>query len=89
MTPGYHGDRFVARVNRRRATPLVVVLVCVEVSDLVFAVDSIPAIFAVTLDPFIVYTSNVFAILGLRRSTSCWPGWWTSFTTSRRAWAWC
>ena len=67
VTAGYHGDRFVARVNRRQtATPLAVVLVCVEVSDLVFAVDSIPAIFAVTLDPFIVYTSNVFAILGLR-----------------------
>jgi len=67
VTAGYHGDRFVARVNRRQtATPLAVVLVCVEVSDLVFAVDSIPAIFAVTLDPFIIYTSNVFAILGLR-----------------------
>jgi tellurite resistance protein TerC len=67
VTYDYHGERFVARVNRRRmATPLVVVLVCVEVSDLVFAMDSIPAIFAVTLDPFIVYTSNVFAILGLR-----------------------
>jgi len=66
-TSDYHGDRFVVRVDgRRMATPLVVVLVCVEVSDLVFAVDSIPAIFAVTLDPFIVYTSNVFAILGLR-----------------------
>ena len=67
VTSGYHGDRFVARVDgRRAATPLLVVLVCIEVSDLVFAVDSIPAIFAVTLDPFIVYTSNVFAILGLR-----------------------
>ena len=67
VTAGYHGERFVTRVNRRQtATPLAVVLVCVEVSDLVFAVDSIPAIFAVTLDPFIVYTSNVFAILGLR-----------------------
>ena len=67
VTAGYHGDRFVVRVDgRRMATPLLVVLVCVEVSDLVFAVDSIPAIFAVTLDPFIVYTSNVFAILGLR-----------------------
>ena len=67
VTSDYYGDRFVARVDgRRMATPLMVVLVCVEVSDLVFAVDSIPAIFAVTLDPFIVYTSNVFAILGLR-----------------------
>jgi tellurite resistance protein TerC len=48
------------------ATPLFVVLLLVEVSDVIFAVDSIPAIFAVTKDPFIVYTSNVFAILGLR-----------------------
>ena len=48
------------------ATPLFVVLLLVEFSDLIFAVDSIPAIFAVTTDPFIVYTSNVFAILGLR-----------------------
>lgn len=67
VTADYHGDRFVARTGgRRAATPLLVVLVCVEVSDLVFAADSIPAIFAVTLDPFIVYTSNVFAIMGLR-----------------------
>jgi len=50
----------------RMATPLFVVLICVEMTDLIFAVDSIPAIFAVTQDPFIVYTSNVFAILGLR-----------------------
>ena len=50
----------------RMATPLFVVLLLVEFSDLIFAVDSIPAIFAVTKDPFIVYTSNVFAILGLR-----------------------
>ncbi len=67
VTSGYEGDKFLVRVNgRRSATPLLVVLLCVEVSDLVFAVDSIPAIFAVTLDPFIVYTSNVFAIMGLR-----------------------
>ena len=67
VTQDYHGDRFVTRVDGRYvATPLLVVLLCVEVSDLVFAVDSIPAIFAVTLDPFIVYTSNVFAIMGLR-----------------------
>ena len=67
VTAEYHGNHFITRVNGRlMATPLLVVLVCVEVSDLVFAVDSIPAIFAVTLDPFIVYTSNVFAIMGLR-----------------------
>jgi tellurite resistance protein TerC len=63
----YHGPRFtVMREGRRHATPLLVVLVAVEATDLVFAVDSIPAIFAVTTDPFIVYTSNIFAILGLR-----------------------
>ncbi len=67
VTSEYHGDRFlVCAGGRLTATPLLLVLVCVEVSDLVFAVDSIPAIFAVTLDPFIVYTSNVFAIMGLR-----------------------
>ena len=67
LTDEYHQDRFVVRDNGRRlATPLLVVLVCVEATDLMFATDSIPAIFAVTLDPFILYTSNVFAILGLR-----------------------
>jgi tellurite resistance protein TerC len=63
----YHEDRFFVRAaGRLVATPLMVVLICVEVTDLIFAVDSIPAIFAVTLDPFIIYTSNVFAIMGLR-----------------------
>jgi len=67
VTSDYRGDRFFVRENGvRAATPLFVVLLLVEVSDLIFAVDSIPAIFAVTTDPFIVYTSNVFAILGLR-----------------------
>jgi tellurite resistance protein TerC len=65
--PEYHGARFsVVRDGRRYATPLLVVLVLIEWTDLVFAVDSIPAIFAVTSDPFIVFTSNIFAILGLR-----------------------
>ena len=67
VTSGYRGDKFFIHENGvRHATPLFVVLLLVEVSDLIFAVDSIPAIFAVTTDPFIVYTSNVFAILGLR-----------------------
>jgi len=67
VTSGYRGQSFVVReAGRLVATPLLLVLVLVEVSDLIFAVDSIPAIFAVTRDPFIVYTSNVFAILGLR-----------------------
>lgn len=65
--PAYQGDRFFVRQSGRwYATPLLFVLVSVEATDLVFAVDSIPAIFAVTSDPFIVYTSNIFAILGLR-----------------------
>lgn len=65
--PGMHEGRFVVTVGGRRyATTLLLVLVVVEATDLVFAVDSIPAIFAVTRDPFIVYTSNIFAILGLR-----------------------
>ena len=63
----YDGQRFFTRVNAKRvATPLLLVLISVEITDLIFAVDSIPAIFAVTRDPFIVYTSNAFAILGLR-----------------------
>ena len=65
--PEYNGQRFtVVKNGRRYATPLLAVLVLVEATDLVFAVDSIPAVFAVTTDPFIVYTSNIFAILGLR-----------------------
>ena len=67
VTADYRADRFfVTERGVRHATPLFVVLLLVEISDLIFAVDSIPAIFAVTKDPFIVYTSNVFAILGLR-----------------------
>jgi tellurite resistance protein TerC len=67
VTKDYHGDRFfVIEQGRRAATPMFVVLLLVEFTDLIFAVDSIPAIFAVTTDPFIVYTSNIFAIMGLR-----------------------
>ena len=67
VTPDFRGDKFFVRANGvRMATPLFVVLLLVEISDLIFAVDSIPAIFAVTTDSFIVSTSNVFAILGLR-----------------------
>jgi tellurite resistance protein TerC len=63
----FDGDRFFTRLNgRRAATPLFIALLLVETTDLIFAVDSIPAILAITQDPFIVYTSNVFAILGLR-----------------------
>jgi tellurite resistance protein TerC len=67
ITNEYHGEKFfVLKEGVRYATPMFVVLVLVEVTDLIFAVDSIPAIFAVTGDPFIVFTSNIFAILGLR-----------------------
>lgn len=67
LTDGYHGDKFwIYQQGVRYFTPLFLVLVLIEASDLIFAVDSIPAIFAVTQDPFIVFTSNIFAILGLR-----------------------
>jgi tellurite resistance protein TerC len=67
LTPNYEGDRFLVRTGATRlATPLLLVLLVIEWSDLVFAIDSIPAIFAITRDPFIVYSSNIFAILGLR-----------------------
>lgn len=67
VTDEYHGQRFFIRHNTQLfATPLFIVLLVIEFTDLIFAVDSIPAIFAVTKDPFIVYTSNVFALLGLR-----------------------
>lgn len=73
VTDRLHGDRFLVRQTdektggvRTFVTPLLLALILVEFADLVFAVDSIPAIFAITTDPFIVYTSNIFAILGLR-----------------------
>ncbi|QND84339.1 Integral membrane protein TerC [Chromobacterium vaccinii] len=72
LTPELHGNAFLVRGERHGlgkgwwATPLLLTLILVESADLVFAVDSIPAIFAVTQDPFLVYTSNIFAILGLR-----------------------
>jgi tellurite resistance protein TerC len=67
MVDGYVGQKFIVHgIRGWKATPLLLVLLLVEWSDLVFAIDSIPAIFAVTRDPFIVYSSNVFAILGLR-----------------------
>jgi tellurite resistance protein TerC len=67
VTAEYHGGKFIVRKEARTFfTPLFIVLVTVEFTDLVFAVDSIPAVLSVSSDPFIVYTSNVFAILGLR-----------------------
>jgi len=73
ITPQFHGDKFLVEHPHPKTgklvlwlTPLAVALIMVEVVDVIFAVDSVPAIFAITQDPFIVYTSNVFAILGLR-----------------------
>lgn len=66
VTPDYVGGRFTVRDPGLFATPLLVVLIVVETTDVLFAADSIPAVLAITRDPFIVYTSNVFAILGLR-----------------------
>jgi tellurite resistance protein TerC len=67
VTAGLRGDHFTVVENGRRyATPLLLALVTVELTDVIFAIDSIPAVFAVTRDPFIVFTSNIFAILGLR-----------------------
>ena len=67
ITDNYHGDKFwIVEKGVRWFTPMFLVLVLIEASDLIFAMDSIPAIFAVTKDPFIVLTSNIFAILGLR-----------------------
>jgi len=67
IAEGHHGEKFsVMKDGVRYVTPLFLVLILIEVTDLVFAVDSIPAIFAITTDPFIVFTSNIFAIMGLR-----------------------
>jgi tellurite resistance protein TerC len=67
VTPKFHGELFFIREQGKwHVTPLFLALILIEISDLIFALDSIPAIFAVTQDPFIVFTSNIFAILGLR-----------------------
>lgn len=67
LTQEYHGNRFFISIDGKwLATPLFLVLILIEITDLIFAIDSIPAVLAITLDPFLVYTSNVFAILGLR-----------------------
>ena len=67
VTPEYHGQKFFVRINKVLfATPLFIALLFIEMTDIIFAVDSVPAIFAITKEPFIVFTSNIFAILGLR-----------------------
>ncbi|NJK97499.1 MAG: TerC family protein, partial [Bacteroidales bacterium] len=67
ITPDYEGNKFVVRRNGKLfVTPLLIVLIFIEFSDVIFALDSIPAIFSVTQDPYVVFFSNIFAILGLR-----------------------
>lgn len=67
LTKNYHRNKFIVKSRSRRlATPLLLVLVVIETTDVIFAVDSVPAILAITRDPFIVYTSNIFAVMGLR-----------------------
>ena len=67
ITPEFYGEHFKARVDVRwMLTPLALALIVIDIMDLIFAVDSIPAVFAITQDPFIVYTSNICAIIGLR-----------------------
>jgi tellurite resistance protein TerC len=67
FTDNIEGDKFFVKKNKLiYATPLLAILIIIECSDIIFAIDSIPAIFSITTDPFIVYTSNIFAILGLR-----------------------
>jgi tellurite resistance protein TerC len=67
ILPSYEGKNFFAKVGRKRfATPLLVTLAFIELTDILFAIDSVPAIFAITREPLVVFTSNVFAILGLR-----------------------
>lgn len=80
ITPEYHGQSFFTRIDGKLwATPLFLVLVFVELTDVIFAVDSIPAILIITNDTFIVYTSNVFAILGLRALYFCLAGFMKMF----------
>jgi tellurite resistance protein TerC len=67
MTPDFHGKKFFVKINNRNfMTPLFMVLLVIESTDVIFALDSIPATLSVTKNPFIAYTSNIFAILGLR-----------------------
>src|SRR5690625_7330364 len=67
ITSDFHGpDFFITKRGRYIATPMVIVLIVIETTDIVFALDSIPAIMAITRDPFIIYSANAFAILGLR-----------------------
>jgi tellurite resistance protein TerC len=67
VTPAFHGDKFWVEIDGKTwVTPLFVALAFIEFSDIIFAIDSVPAIFALTNEPFVVFTSNIFAIIGLR-----------------------
>ncbi len=67
MTPAFHGSKFLVRINKKWVlTPLAMALILVEISDVIFAVDSVPAVLSISQDGFIIYSSNIFAILGLR-----------------------
>ena len=73
VTPDYHEQKFLMKIDGQwMLTPMALVLIVIDIMDLVFAVDSIPAVFAITTDQFIIYTSNICAILGFARSTSSW-----------------
>ncbi len=90
LTPDYHGSRFVVTVGGvRRYTRLFVAIVLTAVTDVIFAVDSIPAIFAITSDPFIVLTSNVFAVPGLRAMCFLLAGMADRFHLLPYGWRWC
>jgi tellurite resistance protein TerC len=85
ITDRYAGGRFfVRRAGRTMATPLLVALIAIETTDLVFALDSITAVFGITRNLFVVFTSNAFAVLGLRALYFSWPARWTGFATSSK-----
>jgi tellurite resistance protein TerC len=88
MSADYRTGKFFVRENEKwLATPLLMVLIVIETTDIIFAVDSIPAIFAITSDPFIVYTSNIFAILGLRSLYFVLEGMMQKFHYIKIGWA--
>lgn len=90
ISDDHHGEKFsVMKDGVRYFTPLFLVLILIEVTDLVFAVDSIPAIFAITTDPFIVFTSNIFAIMGLRALYFLLADVADRFHLLNTAWPWC
>jgi tellurite resistance protein TerC len=90
ITPDYHAEKFTVMINGVRwFTPMFLVLVLIETSDVIFAVDSIPAIFAITTDPFIVFTSNIFAIMGLRALYFLLADMASRFHLLNTVWRWC